>query len=153
MKTRKILSAAALLLLFAFACGQAAAAPAAAYRIDMTISRNGSLIGKPAIVAEAGAQAEVKDEKAGRPDDGFRILVKVSPLSDAPDGKESIKLELTFFGRLNGKWVERANNSITALVGKTVSFAFPSKAPEAKGKDYDVILTTSHVDPAADSAR
>lgn len=153
MKAKMIPGAAALLLLFASAFCQAAAGPAAAYRIDMTISRNGSLIGKPAIVAEAGAQAEVKDEKAGRPDDGFRLLVKVSPLSDAPDGKESIKLELTFFGRLDGKWVERANNSITALVGKTVSFAFPSKAPEAKGKDYDVILTTSHVNPAADAAR
>lgn len=145
--------AAMLFLLLVSISTAAAAQSPSAYRIDMTISRNGSLVGKPAIVAEPGAQAEVTDQKAGKPDDGFRILVKVSPLAEAPGGKESIRLDLTFFGRLNGKWNQRASHSITALVGKNVSFAFPSKAPEAAGKNYELVLTTSHLNSAAKQAK
>jgi hypothetical protein len=148
MNFRILLGASLSALLFASSICLAAGS-AGAYRIDMTISLNGSLVGKPAVVAEPGAEAEVRSEKAGKPDDGFRILVKASPLSDAPDGKESIKLELAFFGRFDGKWVERARHSVTALVGKNVSFAFPSESPEPKGKDYDVVLTTSQVTAAA----
>lgn len=153
MKFSSFPGAATLFLVLASISGVATAQTSTAYRIDMTISRNGSLIGKPAIVAEAGAQAELTDQKPGKPDDGFRILVKVSPLSDAPGGKESIKLDLTFFGRFNGKWIQRDQHSITALVGKNVSFAFPSKPPESLGKDYDLVITTSHVNPSATPAR
>lgn len=153
MNFRYHLAAAVLFAVLASVSGVAAAQSSSAYRIDMIISRNGSLIGKPAIVAEAGAEAELTDQKPDKPDDGFRILVKVSPLADAPNGKESIKLDLTFFGRYNGKWNERDHHSITALVGKRVSFAFPSKAPESVGKDYDLVVTTSHVEPAANPAR
>lgn len=153
MNFRNHLGAATLFAVLASVSGVAAAQSSTAYRIDMTISRNGSLISKPAIVAEAGAEAELTDQKPGKPDDGFRILVKVSPLADAPDGKESIKLDLSFFGRFNGKWIERDHHSITALVGKNVSFAFPSKPPESVGKDYDLIITTSHVNPAENPAR
>jgi hypothetical protein len=153
MNIRNIFSAVLLLPLLASVCCQAAEAPVSGYRVDMTISRNGSLVSKPAIVVEPGAQAELRDENPMKPDDGFRMLVTVSPLSDAPNGKESIKLQLQFFGRLQGKWIERGNHSITALVGKNVSFAFPSKPPEAKGKNYDLVITTSRGAPAGSPAK
>jgi hypothetical protein len=153
MNIRNIFSALLFLPLLASVCCQAADPSASAYRIDMTISHNGSLVGKPAVVAEPGAQAELRDENPMKPNDGFRILVTVSPLSDAPNGKESIKLQLQFFGRHQGKWIERGNHSITALVGKNVSFAFPSKPPEETGKSYELVLTTSHAKPVASPAK
>lgn len=153
MNPRIVFGAASLALLLFSTASWAADGPASAYRIDMTISRNGSLVGKPAVVAAPGAQAELREEKPGKPDEGFRILVTASPLDISSDGKESIKLDLAFFGRHNGAWVERDHHSITALVGKNVSFAFPSKAPEAKGQDYDMILTTSRVDASVGKAK
>jgi hypothetical protein len=153
MNFRNYLGAATLSAVLTCISGTAAAQSSPEYRIDVTISRNGSLIGKPAIVAKAGAEAELTDQSPGKPDDGFRILVKVSPLSDAPNGKESVKLDLTFFGRFNGKWNERDHHSVTALVGKYVSFAFPSKPPESLGKDYELVISTSHVNPSAIPAR
>lgn len=130
-------------LLLLLSCGFAQAAPMAAdeYRIDVTISRDGSLIGKPAIVAKAGAEAEVRDENPLKPNEGFRILVAVTPLDKATDGAESVKLDLTFFGRFRGKWIERAKNSVTTVTGRSTSFAFPAKAPEVDGKNYDLVVS------------
>jgi hypothetical protein len=153
MNIRNIFSTALILPLLAAVSSHAAEAPMSGYRLDMTISRNGSLVGKPAIVVGPGAQAELRDENPKKPDDGFRILVTASPLADAPNGKESIRLQLQFFGRLQGKWIERGNNSITALVGKNVSFAFPSKPPEATGKDYELVITTSRGAQAGSRAK
>jgi hypothetical protein len=153
MNIRNIFSAALLLALLVPISCLAAEAPMSGYRIDMTISRNGSLVGKPAIVVEPGAEAELREENPKKPDDGFRILVTASPLSDAPNGKESIKLQLQFFGRLQGKWIERGNHSVTSLVGKNVSFAFPSKPPEEKGKNYELVVTTSRGAPTVSQAK
>lgn len=154
MNPNKICSFLCLLsLLFIAGVGRAAPGNADAYRIDMTLSLNGSLIGKPALVAEAGAEAEVRDENPMKLDKGFRILVTASPLDANQDGKESIKLQLEFFGRHQGKWVQRGNHSVTTLSGQSVSFAFPSTPPEAKGKTYDLILTVSKSNGAASAPK
>ncbi len=143
MIIRKILSPIAFLLLFCVANVHAAPIAADEYRIDMTVLYNGSLIGKPAIVAKAGAEAEIKDENPMKPDKGFRILVTAIPLDAPADGTESVKLQLTFFGRLKGKWIQRGEHSVTMVTGRSVSFAFPSKSPEAAGKNYDVVLSVN----------
>ena len=141
MSIRKLLNPVALLLLLS--CGFAQAAPIAAdeYRVDMIISRDGSLIGKPAVVAKAGAEAEIRDENPLKPNEGFRILVAVTPLAKAADGAESVKLDLTFFGRFQGKWIQRAKNTVTTVTGRSSSFAFPSKAPEVDGKKFDLVVS------------
>lgn len=132
-----------LTLLVVCSASQAAENPANSYRVDMIITHNGSLVGKPAVEVQPGAETEFRDENPQKPNEGFRILMTLSTLGEAPNGNESIMLKLTFFGRHLGKWVERDSHSITALVGKNVSLAFPSKAPEAPGNDYDLVLTTS----------
>lgn len=141
MSIRKFLNPAAVLLLLA--CGFAQAAPIAPgeYRIDMTISRDGSLIGKPAIVAKAGSEAEIRDENPLKPNEGFRILVTVTPIDKLPNGNESVKLDLTFFGRYQGKWIERDKHSIATVSGRSSSFAFPPKASEIKGKNYVLVVS------------
>ena len=58
-----------------------------------------------------------------------------------------------FFGRSQGKWIERGNHSVTALVGKNVSFSFPPSERETAGKKYDLVLTTSQVNAAALKAK
>lgn len=146
MNIPRILSSISLLLLLV--SGISLAAPAA-YRIDMAISRDGSLIGKPAIVAEAGAEAEIRDENPLKPDEGFRILVTVSPLDAEQGGKESVKLKLTFFGRLKGDWVQRAERSVTTLSGQFVSLSFPAKPPETDGKTYDLVVAINRAEAAA----
>lgn len=129
-------------LLLMVASGTTFAAPVAsnAYQVDMTISRNGSLVGKPAIVAEAGAEAEIRSENPLKPNDGFRILATVSPLDIEQGGKESVKLKLTFFGQAMGKWIQRADHSVTTNTGRAVSFSFLSKPPETAGKTYDLVI-------------
>ncbi len=141
MNIRRLLNPLALMLLLS--CGFAEASPIAAdeYRVDVTISRDGSLIGKPAIVAKAGAEAELRDENPMKPNEGFRVLLTVTPLDKTADGNESVKLDLTFFGRFQGKWIERAKNSVTTVTGRSASFAFPSKAPEVNGKNYDLTVS------------
>ncbi len=154
MNPNKIFRSLCLLSLLCFAgIGHAAPGSADAYLVDMTLSLNGSLIGKPALVAEAGAEAEVRDENPMKLDHGFRILLTASPLDATQNGKESIKLQLEFFGRHQGKWIQRGKHSVTAVSGQSVSFAFPSVPPEAKGKTYDLILTVSKSNGTAPAAK
>ena len=142
MNTRGFMGLNTLMLLLA--CGLAQAAPATStYRIDMTVSLNGSLVGRPAIIAEPGAEAEIRVEDPAKPDYGFRILVSASPLEAAQADKPSAKLELSFFGRAQGKWVLRGEHSVVTLMGLPVSFGFPSKPPEAKGKTYDLVVVVN----------
>ena len=150
MNQKKISSLMCLLcLFFVYGTSQAASSTAGTYRIDMTLSLNGSLIGKPALVAKAGSQAEIRDENPMKLNDGFRILVTASPLDTTQGDKESIKLEVEFFGRHQGKWIQRAKHSVTTISGQSVSFAFPSTPPEEKAKTYDLVLTVSQNDGAS----
>lgn len=137
--------AASLALMMSFGLAQVAAAATPAYRIDMTVLRDGSLVGKPAIVAEAHAQAELREQDPLKPDEGFRILVTASPLGDSPNGKESVQLRVVFHGRFHNQWIERGDHTVTALVGKNVSLAFPPTRQETGASKYDLVLTTSKV--------
>ncbi|MBL0164504.1 MAG: hypothetical protein IPP82_12915 [Xanthomonadales bacterium] len=152
MNIRSFLTAGVLLLsLSGFA--QAAEKSAALYRLDLVISRNGELIGKPAIVVEAGAQAEVSVDDAKKPADAFRILVTASPVDGTVGDKESLKIDLGFFDKADGKWVERAAHSVTTVLGEPLSLAFPSKPGETAEKNYDLVVLTSHGKPGAPAAK
>ena len=56
MTLRIVLNMATLALLCVFSLGHVAFAATPSYRIDMTVLKDGSLVGKPAVVAEAGAR-------------------------------------------------------------------------------------------------
>ena len=144
MTLRTLLNAASLVLLSVLCLGQAAVA-ATPYRIDITVIEDGALIGKPAVLAESGAQAELRVEDPQKPNDGFRILVTATSQEDTANGKESVQLHVVFYGRLKGQWVERGDHSVMAVVGRNVSFSFPPGEHESAGKKYDLILTTSQV--------
>ena len=143
MNIRTILTAAVLMLSLS---GLAPAAETAAtlYRLDLVISRDGELIAKPAIVVEAGAEAEVRDEGDKKPENAFRILVAASPVEGTIGDKESVKIDLSFFDKNGDKWVQRAKNSVTTVLGEPLSLSFPAKSGETTGKKYDLVVLTGH---------
>lgn len=148
MNIRNLLTVAVLAL---SVCGLAQAAETAAklYRIDLVLSRNGELIGKPAMVVEAGAEAEIRDEGDKKPENAFRILVAATPIEGTLGDKETIKIDLGFFDKIEGKWVKRTEHSVTNVLGEPLSLAFPSKSPETTGRNYDLIVLTSSGKPEA----
>lgn len=152
MNMRSILTAGVMLLSLS-GLAQAAETSAALYRLDLVISRDGELIGKPAMVVEAGAQAEVSVDGAGKPDDAFRILVTASPVEGTVGNKESVKIDLSFFDKSEDKWVQRAEHSVTTVLGEPLSLAFPSKPGETAEKNYDLVVLTSHGKPGAPAAK
>jgi hypothetical protein len=145
MNLRTLTQAASLALMILLGPVTAAHAADPDYRIDVTVSRDGSLIGKPAIVAKPGAQAELREEDPLKPDQGFRILVTATPIGDSPNGKESVQLHVVFHGRFHNQWVARGDHTVTALVGRNVSLAFPPSEREPGASRYDLVLTTSQV--------
>lgn len=148
MSIRSTLTA-ALLLLSLSGLVQAAES----YRIDLVVSRDGALIGKPALLAEAGAEAELSVDSAKKPEDAFRFLLKASPVEGSVGGKESVKIDLSFFYKSEGKWVKRAEHSVTTVLGEPLSLAFPPKPPETAGKRYDLIVLTTREKPEAPAAK
>lgn len=152
MSIRSILTTAVLMFsLSGFA--QAAETSATSYRIDLVVSRDGALIGKPALVAEAGAEAEVSVDSAKNPADAFRILLAASPVEGTVGGKESVKIDLSFFYKSGGKWVRRAEHSVTTVLGEPLSLAFPPKPEETTGKRYDLIVMTNREKSKAPAAK
>jgi hypothetical protein len=131
---------AALALLFTTIGLQTVANAQSDYRIELTIARDGSLIARPVIEAEAGAQAEVRNEDPANPESGFKVLITASPLDFSPNGKESIKLDLDFAARHDGKWVTRGQHSVTATLGRPLSFGFPPAKEEPNGKKYELTI-------------
>ena len=140
MKLDNIRWLAALALLIATTGLQAADSAKPNYRIEITIARDGSLVARPTIEVEAGAQAEVRNEDPLKPDAGFKVLITASPLDFTGSDKESIKLDLAFFGLLEGKWVARENHSVTASLGRRLSFGFPPSKTEPNGKTFDLTI-------------
>ena len=153
MRIRNSLKSAILALLVASAWCNASEAASASYRIDISITRDGALIGKPAIVAEAGAQAEVSSKDPKNPDEGFRVLVTASPSKNALLGGEGVKLDVEFFGRLQDDWVLRGKKSAMSAPGATISFSFAPNLLEVTREDYTLTLTTSPVGNAAAPTR
>ncbi|MEZ5462638.1 hypothetical protein [Dokdonella sp.] len=129
-----------LALLFATWGFPAAASAQANYRLELTIARDGSLAAAPVIEVKAGAQAEVRNEDPAKPDAGFRILITATPLEFSSTGKESIKLDVDFAARHDGKWVTRGQHSVTAVLGKPLSFGFPPAKEEPNGKKYELTI-------------
>lgn len=128
-------------LLMGTAWVQAAESSNSDYRIDLTIARDGSLVARPVVEVKAGTQAEVRNEDPLKPDSGFRILVTMSPLDFAsPSGKESVKLDVEFFGQHDGKWVTRGKHSVTAVLGRLLSFGFPPSKDETNGKKFELTI-------------
>lgn len=152
MNIRSILTATVLMLSFS-GLAQAAEAAAKLYRIDLVLSRNGELIGKPAMVVEAGAEAEIRDDGDKNPANAFRILVTATPVDGTVGDKESIKIDLGFFDKSGDKWIQRAEHSVTTTLGEPLSLAFPSKTPGATGKNYDLVVLTSLGKPGAPAAK
>ncbi len=152
MNIRSILITAVLLLSLS-GLVQAAETAAKLYRIDLVLSRNGELIGKPAMVVEAGAEAEIRDDGDKKPENAFRILVAASPVEGTLGNKESVKIDLSFFDKSEGKWVQRAAHSVTTVLGEPLSLAFPSKSAESTEKNYDLVVLTSHGKPGVPAAK
>ncbi len=152
MSIRSILTTAVLMLsLSGFV--QAAETAATSYRIDLIISRDGALIGKPALVAAAGAEAELSVDNAKNPEDAFRILLTASPVEGSVGGKESVKIDLNFFHKSGSKWVQRAEHSVMTVLGEPLSLAFPPKPPETAGKRYDLIVLANRENPKTPAAK
>lgn len=152
MRIRSILTTAVLLLSLS-GLAQAAETTATSYRIDLIVSRDGALIGKPAMVAEAGAEAEVSVDSPKNPEDAFRILLAASPVEGSVGGKESVKIDLSFFYKSEGKWVQRAEHSVTTVLGEPLSLAFPPKPQETAGKRYDLVVLTNREKPKTPAAK
>ena len=140
MKLDNIKWLVALALLVATTGLQAAENTKPNYRIDLTIARDGSLVARPEMVVEAGTQAEVRNEDPLKPDAGFKILVTASPLDSTGSGKEQIKLDVAFFGQQDGKWIERDKHSVTAMLGRMLSFGFPPSKAEPNGKKFELTI-------------
>ena len=149
MKLRNIKWLAALALLIATLGLEAAESTKPSYRIDLTIARDGSLVARPAIVVEPGAQAEVRNEDPLKPDSGFRILVTASPLDVSATGKESIKLDVAFFGQKDGKWIARGEHSVTAILSRMLSFGFPPGKDEPNGKKFELTIMPNNATTVA----
>lgn len=152
MSIRSILMAAALTLSFS-GIAQAAESVVPSYRIDLIVSRDGALIGKPALVAEAGAEAELSVDSAKNPADAFRLLLTASPVEGSVGGKESVKIGVKFFYKSEGKWVQRTEHSVVTVLGEPLSLAFPPKPPETAGKRYDLIIMTARETAKAAAAK
>lgn len=152
MNIRNILTAVVLALSL---CGLAEAADSAAklYRIDLVLSRNGELIGKPAMVVEAGAEAEIRDDGDKKPENAFRILVTATPLEGTLGVKEALKIDLGFYDKIGGNWVKRAEHSVTNVLGEPLSLAFPSTSPETAGRNYDLVVLTGRGKAEAPAAQ
>lgn len=152
MSIRNILIATALMLAFS-GLVQAAESAATSYRIELIVSRDGALIGKPALVAEAGAEAELSVDSAKNPADAFRLLLTASPVEGSVGGKESVKVALKFFYKSAGKWVQRTEHSVVTVLGEPLSLAFPPKPAETAGKRYDLIVLTTRDTPKPAAAK
>lgn len=90
------------------------------YTVDLSVSRQGTLVGKPTIVVDEARQAELtmtpphaSNERA------VRVLVSVMPTTAAND----VKVRLSIFDRLNGAWVLHAQPEVTAALNKDVTLA------------------------------
>lgn len=140
MKFQNTRGLAALMLLFASLGLQAPAYAQSDYRLELTIAREGSLVARPVIDVQAGAQAEVRNEDPAKPDSGFKILITASPLEFSPSGKESIKLVIDFSAQADGKWVTRGQHAVTAVLDKALSFGFPPAKNEPNGKKYELTI-------------
>ena len=99
MNIRNILTAVVLALSMS-AIAHAAETAAKLYRIDLVLSRNGELIGKPAMVVEAGAEAEIRDDGDKKPENAFRILVSATPVEGTLGDKETVKIDLGFYDKI-----------------------------------------------------
>lgn len=140
MKLLDIKWLALLALLMGTACVQAAENASSSYRVELTIARDGSLVAMPVLEVKAGTQAEVRNEDPLKPDSGFRILLTMSPLDFSAAGKESVKLDVEFFGQHDGKWVTREKHSVTAVLGRLLSFGFPPSKAEPNGKKFELTI-------------
>ena len=152
MNIRSILTASVLILSLS-GLAPAAETSATLYRLDLVISRDGELIAKPAIVVEAGAEAEVRDDGDKKPENAFRILVAASPVDGTVGDKESVKIDLSFFDKSADKWVQRAEHSVTTVLGEPLSLAFPAPSSNKSAKKYDLVILSGHGKAAAPAAK
>jgi hypothetical protein len=153
MKLRDIRWLAALALLTATAGLHAADNAKLNFRIQMIIARDGSLVARPEIEVEAGSQAEVRNEDPLKPDSGFKILVTASPLDSTTSSGDSIKLDLAFSGQHNGKWVPRGQHSVSAVLGRRLSFGFPPSQAEPNGKTFELTILPDRASADAPKAK
>lgn len=149
MKFQKIQGLGVLVLLITTIGLQATAVAQSNYRVELTIARDGSLVASPVIEVEPGAQAEVRNEDPLKPDSGFKVLVTASPLEFSSTGKESIKLDIDFSAQHGGKWVTRGQHSVTAVLGRPLSFGFPPGKDEPNGSKFELTITPSSAAAAA----
>ncbi|MGB0134908.1 hypothetical protein [Dokdonella sp.] len=144
---------AALVLVFATFGLQAAANAQSSYRLELTIARDGSLVARPVLEVEAGAEAEVRNDDPLKPDAGFKILVTATPLEFSSTGQESVKLKIDFSAQQGSKWVSRGQHVVTAVLGKPLSFGFPPTKDEPKGSKFELTVRPSNTSAEAATKR
>lgn len=113
------------------------------YQVNMTVSRDGTVLSKPNILVKSGKQAEVNFSDTKDPEAGFRILLTVQPSAAQRSSKSTVSFDTMFFEKVQGEWVLRGQPQLRIALGEPASFELTNENIKRVAPEFKVDVTVS----------
>lgn len=120
-----------------FVASIAAAHASDAYRLNLSVTRHGLLVGKPSVEVVANREADlVMTPPGGSREDAVRVLVSVAPAAE----QDAIDIHMTVFDRTRGGWALRAKPSLKARFNKDVSVTIGNVVATHEARPIELLI-------------
>lgn len=110
------------------------------YRTDLTVSRDGVVIGEPSFGLVPGRQADITSLDRNDPEHGFRILITArdAAAANASAMAISVRLDMLFLERNDGEWVLAGEPSLEIEPGKNAAVSFSTSPGRRAAHRYEI---------------
>ena len=129
--------------------GAVSTTAATAYKVDMTVTRNGDVVAEPSAVIEQNRQADLTIENSDAP---VRLLLTATEGPAVAAGRPTVELKLLFLTRSGEKWLLQAEPSTALYLGQEASLTVDSAIDRTTKDAYEIRLIVDRFDPASATA-
>ncbi|QDE40056.1 hypothetical protein FIV34_12935 [Luteibacter pinisoli] len=107
------------------------------FKVDLSVSRGGIVIGQPSIQVKADLNADLTITPPGSPAEAaVRLVVSVAPTPD----KGVVDIHLMVFDQAHGEWTLRAEPTMKAKLGSDVQLKVGTKGLARAASPIDVTV-------------
>jgi len=116
------------------------------FKVDLSVSRNGILVGQPSIQVTADRNADLTITPPGSSaENAIRVVMSVAPAAD----KGVVGIHLMVFDRVNGEWTLRAEPTMKAKLGSDVQLNVGTKGLARVASPIDLTVKVAAGTPVA----
>lgn len=115
-----------------------------AYQVEMSVSRDGTIISKPRALVSSGTEANLISEDPVDSSRNYRLVIKVQPSAFVSDAKrEAIDIKAIFYEQVAGEFVLRGEPSATVYVGDQAKLTLSNSVAARTAPTYELTITAT----------